>query len=206
VYFANSGGLVQGWDLSFLRTGTATPRRTFRFWTGDDTDASVVADRAGMLYVTVEYERGLDRAREVGQILKLDPASPDDPVVWSIPLQRTGTDGVWATAGLYRDLVIVPTHLGDVLGIDRRTGAIRWTVELAAPTWGSPVIVDGVWLQGDCGGTLHAFDVSNTRATPTELWSLSLGSCIESTPAVWKGTVYVGTRGGYVYAISDPRP
>ena len=205
VYFANSGGLVQGWDLSFLRTGAGTPQRTFRFWTGDDTDASIVADRAGMLYVNVEYERGLDRAREVGQILKLDPASPDDPVVWSIPLQRAGTDGVWATAGLYRDLVIVPTNLGDVLGIDRRTGAIRWTVQLAAPTWGSPVIVDGVWLQGDCGGTLHAFDVSDTRVEPTELWSMSLGSCIESTPAVWKGTIYVGTRGGHMYAISDPR-
>jgi len=28
--------------------------------------------------------------------------------------------------------------------------------------------------------------------------------CIESTPAVWKGRIYVGTRGGYMYALSDP--
>ena len=46
VYFANSGGLVQGWDISALEGG-GTPTRVFRFWTGDDTDASVVADDEG---------------------------------------------------------------------------------------------------------------------------------------------------------------
>ena len=27
------------------------------------------------------------------------------------------------------------------------------------------------------------------------------GGCIEATPAVWRGRVYVGTRGGALYAI-----
>ena len=45
VYFANSGGLVQGWDISDLLRGGDTYHRVFRFWTGDDTDASVVIDR-----------------------------------------------------------------------------------------------------------------------------------------------------------------
>jgi hypothetical protein len=36
-----------------------------------------------------------------------------------------------------------------------------------------------------------------------EIWRVSLGSCIESTPAVWRGRIYVGTRGGYVYALGD---
>ena len=39
VYVASSGGLVQGWDFSSVRTGIGEPTRTFRFWTGDDTDA-----------------------------------------------------------------------------------------------------------------------------------------------------------------------
>ena len=47
VYFGNSGGLVQGWDLGPLRTG-GTPTRTFRFWMGDDTDASVVIAGPGV--------------------------------------------------------------------------------------------------------------------------------------------------------------
>ncbi len=33
VYFANSGGLIEGWDVSGLSAGT-TPKQVFRFWTG----------------------------------------------------------------------------------------------------------------------------------------------------------------------------
>ena len=65
VYFANSGGLVQGWDVSGLAEGVE-PTRVFRFWTGDDTDASVVIDDEGFLYVGVEYERG-QRPRRRGR-------------------------------------------------------------------------------------------------------------------------------------------
>ena len=35
----------------------ATPTRMFRFWTGDDTDGSIVVDEAGMLYGGSEWER-----------------------------------------------------------------------------------------------------------------------------------------------------
>ena len=71
------------------------------------------------------------------------------------------------------------------------------------PTWGSPVVVDGVLLEGDCLGVLHAFDVRDQRSRPRPLWSIRLGGCIESTPAVWRGRVYVGTRGGALYAIGS---
>jgi PQQ-like domain len=203
AYFANSAGLVQGWDLSYLRTGVGEPTRTFRFWTGDDTDASVVVDEDGMLYVGSEYERFNARSTELGQIMKLDPSNPENPVVWSIPDQGGGTQGVWATAGIHDDLVIVPTNSGRVLGIDRETGAIRWEKQLPGPTWSSPVIVDDVWIQGDCDGGLHAFDVSDTTVDPPELWTVELGGCIESTPALWDGRIYVGARGGLFYAIGD---
>ncbi len=86
VYFANSGGLVQGWDITNLKTDPSSVKRVFRFWTGDDTDASVVVDKEGMLYVASERERGstMDRSDEVGQLMKLDPTKPDDPLVWKI--------------------------------------------------------------------------------------------------------------------------
>ncbi|MGH9280768.1 MAG: PQQ-binding-like beta-propeller repeat protein [Acidimicrobiales bacterium] len=205
VYFANSGGLVQGWDISGLKDGR-DPTRTFRFWTGDDTDATVVIDDEGMLYVASEWERHNARARQVGQIVKLDPHR-EDPLVWSIndqqgdPDDPAGVAGVWATPALYKDLVIVPTHGGKLLGIDRRTGAVRWSKELPGPTWQSPVVVDGVLLQGDCHGVLHAYDVSNTAVDPPETWSLGIGGCIESTPAVWKGRIFVGTRAGFFVTI-----
>jgi outer membrane protein assembly factor BamB len=108
---------------------------------------------------------------------------------------------VWATPGLHRDLLIVPTDTGKVLGIDTATGEVRWTKQLPGPTWPSPVIVDDVWIQGDCGGWLYAFDVSDTMVDPPELWRMDLGGCIESTPAVWDGLIVVGTRAGRIVAI-----
>ena len=82
VYFANSGGLVQGWDVAGIADGR-TPERVFRFWTGDDTDATVVIGADGALYVASEYERETARSKQVGQVVKLDPSRPDDPLVWS---------------------------------------------------------------------------------------------------------------------------
>lgn len=202
VYFANSGGLVQGWDIAPVRSG-GQPQRTFRFWMGDDTDASIVVDDDGYLYAAAEYERGNQRSRSLGQVVKLDPRQPDAPVVWSVDA-RTGIDsGVWATPAVYRDIVIVPTNDGRVLGLDRATGEIRWTLRLPGPLWSSPVVIDGTLVQGDCGGFLHAFDLSDTTQVPPELWSTPVGGCIESTPVVWKDRIWVGTRGGHFHLIAD---
>jgi len=203
LYFANSGGLVQGWDISGLRTGTGLPQRVFRFWTGEDTDASLVVDDQGMLYVGSEWEKHRPRAAEVGQMMKLDPHRADNPLVWSHKDEGPDKSGVWGTPGVTGDLVIFTTYSGRALGIDRTTGAVRWEKRLPAPLMGSPSIVDGIWLQGDCDGVLHAYDVRDTSVDPPELWQVPLGSCIESTPAVWNGRVYIGTRGGFVYGIGD---
>jgi hypothetical protein len=199
VYFANSGGLVQGWDVSGLAAGTA-PTRVFRYWVGDDVDASVVIDDEGFLYVAAENERASARAAEVGQLVKLDPSKPDAPLVWSV----ADSAGFWATPALYEDLVIVAADGGTVYGVDRASGDVRWTFDLPPPTWQSAVVVDGTLIQGDCEGGLHGYDVSDTTVAPTELWTVELGGCIESTPAVWKGRLFVGTRGGLFYAIGDP--
>jgi outer membrane protein assembly factor BamB len=199
VYFSNSGGLVQGWDLTPLRTGGA-PQRVFRYWTGDDTDASIVIDEEGMLYLGVEYERLNERSRAVGQIVKLDPTRAD-PLVWKRDERPYNNAGVWATPALYKDIVIHATDEGKVLGLDRATGELRWSFMLPRPTWQSPVVVDDVFMMGDCAGVLHGYDVRDTRAEPKELWRVELGGCIESTPAVWKGRIFVGTRAGGFYAM-----
>jgi outer membrane protein assembly factor BamB len=203
VYFANSGGLVQGWDVGGLEEGRE-PERVFRFWTGDDTDATIVGDDEGHLYVAVEWERGLDRAREVGQLVKLDPSEPDDPIVWSVDDTGVMPGGMWGTPGIWEDTVYVGTNGGRLLGVDRATGDIRWEKQIPGPVWGSPVVVDGVLLIGDCDGLLHAYDVSDTGVEPPELWSVDLGGCIEATPAVWDGRIYLGSRAGHLTTIGDP--
>ena len=203
LWFANSGGLVQGWDITGLADG-AVPERTFRWWAGDDIDASIVIDDDGMLYVAVEYERRLARSAEVGQLVKLDPTRPDDPIVWSIDDRGTVPAGFWATPAIHDDVVVASTDGGRLIGVDRETGEIRWEKQLPGPLWGSQVIVDAVLLQGDCSGVLHAYDLSDTTIDPPELWSVAIGGCIESTPAVWDGAIYVGTRSGRLHALADP--
>ena len=139
------------------------PTRTFRFWTGDDTDASVVADEEGYLYVGQEWDRRNDRGRQIGQLLKIDPRRPDNPVVWSIPQQSGEKSGTWSTPALYGDLVIWPTYIGPVFGIDRASGAIRWTIELPYAVMSSPVVVDDTLVQADAQGVLHAYDLTGER-------------------------------------------
>jgi len=203
LYFANSGGLIQGWGIAGLRDEPVVePERVFRFWAGDDIDASLVIDSDGMIYAGVEYQRGTERSHEVGQIIKLDPTDPDNPLLWSVDARGAlDASGVWATPGLYGDLLIVPTHTGLVYGLDTATGALRWTKKLPGPTWPSPVIVDDIWIQGDCSGNLYGFSLSAPTVEPQELWRIDLGGCIESTPAVWNGRIVVGTKAGYVYAL-----
>jgi outer membrane protein assembly factor BamB len=111
--------------------------------------------------------------------------------------------GFWTTPALHGDLVIAPADNGTQYGVDRATGEVRWTLDLPAPTWQSAVIVDDVWIQGDCDGVLHGYDVSDTTVKPPELWKVELGGCIESTPAVWQGRIFVGTRAGRFFAIGD---
>jgi len=203
LYFANSGGLVQGWDIAGLADGVE-PTRVFRFWAGDDVDATLVADDEGFLYVGVEYERSTARSREVGQVVKLDPLAPDDPIVWSLHDRPYVDSGVWATPAVHRDLLLVPTDQGTLHGIDRATGGIRWTVRLPGHLWSSPTVVDDVMIVGDCSGGVTAFDVSDTSVAPPVAWEVRAEACVEATAVVWDGTVYIGSRDGYFYAFRDP--
>jgi hypothetical protein len=207
VYFANSGGLVQGWDISDLLDGGTEYHQVFRFWTGDDTDASIVIDDRGFLYVASEFQRFNDTARHNGQLMKLNPQKQADPLVWSIPAMEIGFEGAggsWSTPAIYGAYVYFVTAAGRVLEVDRRNGRIAWEMQIGAPTIGSPVVIDGTLIQGDCTGHLYAWDISDPTVVPPPLkWNLDLGDCIESTPAVWHGWLYVGTREGYLYGISD---
>ena len=204
LYFANSGGLVQGWDISGLDAGVA-PERVFRFWAGDDVDATIVIDDEGMLYVGVEFERNTARSRELGQLLKLDPSKEgDDALVWAVEERQAINTGVWGTPALHQDAVIFGSEGGRLRAVDRFTGEPLWDLGLGFHLWQSPVVVDDVLLMGNCSGVLRAFDVGDVRVEPPELWALPLDEgCIESTPAVWNGRIVVGTRLGGVYGISE---
>ncbi len=115
-----------------------------------------------------------------------------------------GAGGSWSTPALYGDVVFFSTAAGRVLEVDRGTGAVLHELEVGAPSIASPVVVDGVLILGDCLGDLYAWDVSDPSQLPRRCsGSMRFDGCIESTPAVWRGWLYLGTREGYLYGITD---
>jgi hypothetical protein len=66
------------------------------------------------------------------------------------------------------------------------------------------VTIDNQMVLGDCTGALHDYNISNPRVRPKSIWTVHLAGCIESTPAVWHGMLWVGARGGKFYGIGDP--
>lgn len=206
AYFTNSAGRIVGVDVSDVKSGTAEV--IFDFWAGDDIDATLVIDTDGMLYASAEIDLATARATEVGQLIKLDPTNPEDPIVWSLDVpNRNGTGGgIWATPAIYKGMLYVATNPGQLLAVDVATGEVTWSDEIGAGAWSSPVVVDGTLLVAtDCegGGALTGYSVTDPRA-PQRVWHVPHTSgCIESTPAVWKGTIYVGSRDGFFYAYGN---
>lgn len=202
VYFANSAGLLQGWDLTHFLKGEK-PKRTFRLWLGDDTDATITIDREGHLYVASEYEIGNHRSQVVGQITKIDPNQKgDSAIIWRKHIRSKKPDGVWASPALTASELIVPTDSGKVIGINNKTGKTMWELNYGTqPLWSSPVVIDDKMLIATCDGRLESYNLRQGLA-PKKIWSLKVSNgCFEATAAVWDGKIFIGNRDGRLYGI-----
>jgi outer membrane protein assembly factor BamB len=201
VYFANSGGRIVGLDISDVRAGMAPI--VFDYWAGDDIDATLVADPDGMIYAAIEFERRTERSLEVGQLIKLDPYTTGDPRVWGVdvPPIEPGDGGIWATPALGDGHLYVTTHTGDLLTVDTDSGEVTDRQDVGPHAWSSPAVVGGDLLVATCEtAELRRYDLSDP-ARPALVWSaVSAQGCIESTPAVWDGVIYVGSRDGFMRA------
>lgn len=208
VYFTNSGGRVVGVDVSRIREGEAPI--VFDYYTGGDIDATPAIDAEGMLYVSIEHEPSQmgsferERNLEVGQLVKLDPYTDGEPRVWGVDLTVSGSadSGSWASPALYGGMVYLTTHQGNLIAVDGATGEVAWSAEVGFHSWSSPVVVNEVLLAATCLGDIRAYSLADPRA-PAPLWTVNLaGSCLESTPAVWDGWIYLGSRDGYMRGLS----
>ena len=201
AYFANSGGRVAGFDITDVLDGVAPV--VFDYWVGDDTDATLMSDNEGNIYVAVEEERKNQRSRDLGQLIKLDPTA-EDPFVWGVPVAG-GSDygGFWATPALGDGVIYASTNPGELLAVDQETGEILFREDIGWHSWSSPVVVGEELLVATCTGELRSYSITDPRQ-PVLQWAMQLSeSCIESTPAVWDGRIYVGVRDGKFYAIGE---
>jgi len=82
----------------------------------------------------------------------------------------------------------------------------------------TPIMVDDHIIQGGYGATMNVFRIEydategvdltdaegrEWRVAVTKVASFPAGS-FESTPIVWQGRIYVGSRDGYFYCLGDP--
>ncbi len=204
VYFTNSGGRIVGLDFSEVDADLQA-KVVFDFWAGDDIDATPVVDHEGMLYIAIEYERFLQQARDVGQLIKLNPYTEEgeDPLVWKLDVRGGDhtTSGIWATTAIAQDKLYASTHDGRLLVVNMDDGELTQEFEIGFHAWSSPVVIENRLLVGTCSpGGFKIYDLQNPSAL-VELTSYLLpsGSCIESTPAVWNSEIVVGSRDGFIY-------
>ncbi len=207
VYFTNSGGRIVGVDVSDVRNGVAPI--VFDFYAGGDIDATPAIDAEGNLYVSIEYEptqmgaAEKSRSLEVGQLIKLNPYADGDPLVWGVDLTVPGTadSGSWASPALHNGVVYTNTHQGELIAVDGETGELVWSDEVGFHSWSSPSVVGDVLITATCLGDIRAYSLDDPRS-PEKLWSVDLGgSCLESTPAIWNGRIYLGSRDGYLRVL-----
>ena len=139
----------------------------------------------------------------MGQLVKLDPSKEVDPVVWALDERDTFPGGIWSTPALHKNVLFVTTNSGRLISVNRNSGEVLWTKRLEGPLWSSPVVVNDILIVADCGGYLRAYDVQNPEIEPIEIWRIELGGCIEATPAVWDGRIYIGSREGGLFAVGE---
>lgn len=209
VYFANSGGRVVGLDITDIGNGNAPI--VFDYWVGDDVDAAIIVDEEGMLYVAAQYERYNNRAKELGQLIKLDPSKPDDPYVWGMfsLTEPPAKGGMWTTPALGDGVIYAVTNRGYLVVVDKETGEELWIDPIGVGSYSgprhmsSPLVVDGHLILAIVDGTIRNYDLTDP-AEPALVWEYQLTSGrIEATPAVWNGNIYVGSWDGYMYAVGE---
>ncbi len=206
VYFSNSGGRIVGMDVSNVLNGEAPI--VFDYYAGGDIDATMVADAEGMIYASIEHEPSQMGAAEsernlaVGQLIKLDPYTDGEPRLWGLDLTAGASDaGSWATPAVHDGMVYLNTHQGSLIAVDAADGSLLWEDEVGFHSWSSPAIVDDTLVTATCLGDVRAYSLEDPRS-PEQLWSLNLGgACLEATPVVWKGSIYLGSRDGHMRAL-----
>ena len=107
--------------------------------------------------------------------------------------------------------VVLGAGDGGVYALDARTGRQRWRAATGGRVRSSPAISDGSVFVGSADGRVYSFDLATGKerwhfdTEGVQLHSENFGydrRTVQSSPAVSNGTVFVGARDGFIYAIS----
>jgi outer membrane protein assembly factor BamB len=95
------------------------------------------------------------------------------------------------------DTVYAGTTTGELFGLNRENGTVRWRLKLDDPIWATPVQAGEVIAVADMNGRITAVDRDGNRR-----WSEAIAARgIASTPAVDGNRLYVGSLDKRIYAV-----
>jgi len=213
LYFADNGGILQCLDMN-------TMKPVWFVETGDDTDCTTTIEETpeGVFLYTANE---VDKRSENGKVKIADCNirkynAMTGVLVWQVNVpcvyQYYINGGALATPLIGKNdisnMIIFNIALtgsnqsGQLLALDKKTGATIWERDLAAYSWSSPVDVlsdEGITygLFCDFAGWLHLFDPK----TGKDYNKVSLGGNIESSPAVYDDTIVVGSYAQKIFGI-----
>ncbi|HSJ15494.1 MAG TPA: PQQ-binding-like beta-propeller repeat protein [Longimicrobiales bacterium] len=157
----------------------------------------IVQNRAGVI-VALDARDGAVRWRR--------PTGADAPLAWGYE-----SGDIYTSAPAVADgTAVIGSGDGSVYGVAVADGAVRWTLKTGGRVRASPALAGGVVYVGSMDGSVYAIDA----ATGAQRWRFDTeGRALDSRqygfdrrtiqfgPTVVDGTVYVGARDGFLYAI-----
>jgi outer membrane protein assembly factor BamB len=118
----------------------------------------------------------------------------------------TTTGKIWTYQGLDRSLSTVSiadglVYVNDVSGrmhcLDAETGQCYWIHDTASEVWGSTLVADGKVFMPTPKGLF----VLATGKEKKVLGQVNVGSTIHATPVVANGTLFIASKGGWMWAV-----
>lgn len=185
----------------------------------DDTNCTPVLeleDGHPYIYTSTSFHLGW-RSSTTAEIpvWKIDAETGE--IIWSTSYQcrsvKGNSGGVQGTLAIgkndLKDLIFVPVaktptvSSGKIVALNKETGEEEWVLEDSAYSWSSPVTVydkkgKGYVITCDSIGDMYLLD----GKTGDVLDKMNLGSNVEASPAVYKNTLVVGTRGQKIYGVT----
>ncbi len=198
VYVGSNDGRLYAFDLA---TGVARWSRDL----GAPVNSSpavaggrvFVQTRAGVLYAL---------GTETGAVAWRVPTGRILPLPWG----HESGDYYTSSAAIANGMVIFGAGDGGVYALDAATGTRKWRAETGGRIRGTPAVSGGAVFVGAYDGRVYAFDLATGRQRwvyETQGATFNSGDwgfdrrSIQSSPAVMDGTVYVGARDGFLYAL-----